>query len=147
MVRFKLRLSQDNNSHEVILDGAAGGIWRDVATFFGKFSSSEGNIPPERRLWSYALAKWELTLMDSGGQGVGQGGGGLSYGELASLSPSATLSRAIMTSRGVEPIDRSGTGVGEVMIPSEISVRFHRGRMTWELLAFQKNGSNAWHSP
>jgi hypothetical protein len=146
-VRCKLLLTQDNNSVEVILDKITGAAFRDVASFWGKFASSDGNIPPERRQWLFALAKWELSLMDGGGPGVGMGGGGLSYGELASLPPSATLSRALMTSRGMKPSDSSGIGVGEVKNPSEISVRFRRGAMTWQLLAFQNPGSNAWNSP
>lgn len=146
-IRCKLLLSQNTNSVEVMLDRPISGVFRDVVTFWGNFSSSEGGIPPERKQWLYAQGKWELTLMDAGGPGVGMVGGGLSFGELASLPPSATLSRARLSPRGVEPIESSGIGTGDVLNASDISVRFHGGRMTWQVLAFQNPGSNAWVNP
>ena len=145
-VRCKLGLSQDTNSVEVVLDKISGASYRDVATFWGKFSSSEGNIPPERKQWLFSLGKFELKLMDGGGPGVGVAGGGLGFGELASLPPSATLSRALLTDQGWRPLGSSGMGVGEVLNGFEISVRFHKGPMTWQLLAFQIPNSNAWQS-
>lgn len=141
-VRCKLLLSQGINSVEVVLDKITGASYRDVATFWGKFSSSEGNIPAERKQWLFSLAKSELTLMDGGGEGVGRVGGGLDYGELASLRPSATLSRAILTDQGWRPL--GSVGVGEVLNGFEISVRFNPGPMTWRLLASQIPDSNAW---
>jgi hypothetical protein len=147
MLRCKLLLSQDNNSLEITLDRMIEGSYYDVFTQWGKFSSSQGNIPPERKLWVHALAKWELKLMDGGGPGIGSVGGGLNFGELAALSPSAILSHATMTSRGVEPLDPSDVGVGTILNGFEISVYFHRGQMSWRLLSFQESGSNAWKSP
>jgi hypothetical protein len=145
-VRCKLELSQGGKSLEVMLDRQAGAWFREVATFYGKFSSSEGNIPPERKIWVYSLAKMELRLMDSGGPGVGMGGGGLDYGELAPLTPSAILSNAHLTNRGIAPGGGSGIGAGEVLNGFEISVSFHKGPITWRLLSFQNSGSNVWNA-
>ena len=151
-VRCKLLLSQNNGSLEVVLNPPTAAVLRDVASYWGSFSSLEGGrsaggIPKERKVWLYAQGKWELTLMDSGGPDVGMGGGGLGYGELASLPPAATLSHAVMTPRGVEPSDSSGIGVGQVMKAAEISVAFHPGRMTWKLLGFQERNYSTWKSP
>ena len=151
MLRCRLLLSQDNHSVEITLDRMIGGALSEIFTQWGKFSSTEGNIPVERKLWLHALAKWELWLMDSGGAGIGLGGGGLDFGQLVSEPPAAILSHAGITSRGVEPVDRSGVlsgfGSGTVMNAFEISVYLHRGPMSWRLLAFQVSGSNVWQSP
>jgi hypothetical protein len=146
MIRCKVLLTQGNNSVEITIDKSTGGYLSEGVTQLGKFLSAEGNIPPERKTWVHALAKWELRLIDGGGEGVGMAGGGLKYGELAPLEPSAILSAAWISRRGVEPI---GALVGSGMIKkaAEISVHFKNGPVSWRLQSFQREGSNAWINP
>jgi hypothetical protein len=146
-VRCKLLLTQGDDSLEVVLKSPSSATYQDLATFWGSFSSTEGTIPPERKAWSYAFSRLELTLMDGGGPGVGMVGGGLKYGEMADVPPAATLSRALMANHGMRPSDSSGVGTGEILNPSELYVRFRRGPVKWQLVGYQGEGSNAWKSP
>lgn len=145
-VKCKLQLSQGDTALEVVLRRADSATFQDVATFWGKFSSTEGGVPPERKSWAFAFAKWELRLLDGGGAGVGMAGGGLKYGELASIPPSAVLSHAVMATQGLRPSDSTGVGAGRILNAAELSVRLRNGPVQWKLLSYQSEGSNVWHA-
>jgi hypothetical protein len=146
-LRCKLLLNQNGNTEEVLLEKVTASFLRDGFTFVGAFSSTGGGIAKERKVWIYAVTKFELTLMDSGGPGVGMIGGGLGFGELAALPASAILSRALLTDRGIEANDPTGVGLGTVQNGADISVAYHRGPMTWQLTSFQKRGAGGWFTP
>jgi len=144
-IKCKLRLTQNNHPVDVDLEKAVGTSFIDLVTYWGKCDISEGDIPKERQQWVYTQSNWQLMLLDGGGKGIGMGGGGLEYAELAALGPAAILSRAMVTSRGVESVTE--TGVGEVLKAAEISVYFKPGPMTWQLLAFRNPGQSGWQNP
>jgi hypothetical protein len=146
-VKCKLLLTQADKSLEVILRRLDFATDQDGVTFWGKFASSEGGVPPERKAWAFAVMRSELRLLDGGGAGIGMAGGGLKCGEFAALPPSAVLSHAIMVSHGLRPSDSTGVGPGEVLNAAELSVRLRNGPAQWQLLSYQSEGSNVWHNP
>ena len=146
-VKCKLQLTQGDKSLEVILRRSDSATSQDAFTFWGKFTSSEGGVPPERKAWAFAVMKSELRLMDGGGPGVGMAGGGLKHGELAPLPPSAVLSGAILHPRGLMPLDSTGVGSCQVLSAADLSVRLRNGPVRWQLMSYQSEGSNVWNTP
>lgn len=114
---------------------------KDGFTLIGSFESfPEGNIPIERKVWIFAQSKWELVLKDCGGNGIGQVGGGLKYGEIVSTLPDAILYNAGITTTGFQPI---GAQKGSGMIKNGSAFPgLHQGPVTWELTASMMPGNN-----
>jgi hypothetical protein len=145
--KCKLLLSQNSKSLEITLNGRGGGVDVDSFAFWGSYSSSEGDIRPERKQWLFVLPTLELSLIDAGGPGVGMVGGGLKFGEMAALPPAAVLSHALMDNRGFSPIDSTGTGRGELLSGFAIWVQFNKGPISWEMSSYMPDASNAWVNP
>ena len=115
--------------------------FKDGFTLVGSFESfPEGNIPLERKVWIFTQSKWELVLKDCGGNGVGQVGGGLEYGEMVSTLPDAVLNNAGITTTGFQPI---GAQKGSGMINNGSAFPgLPPGPVTWELTASMMPGNN-----
>ena len=140
--KCKLLLSQGVNSAEIVLNRVAGSAAREGMTFWGAFTSTGGNIPEERRGWVFAYAKWECRLLDAGGPGVGMIGGGMDYHQLAPLEPDAILSGAVMTARGIEPMN-GDTAQGRI-VNSFGFPPLNSGPITWTLVGFVPPGTFVW---
>jgi hypothetical protein len=112
--RCRIAIANKSKIIEIVLLQPLGYFEQEAVTFFGKYTSQGGNIPPERKEWLLALASRELRLIDAGGSGVGMGGGGLTYGEIAAMEPFAILSEAVLTDRGIEPVIRNAAVAGQL---------------------------------
>ena len=142
--KCKLQLTDwASQSIEILIDTIKGAAFQNLVSYWGGVKSDGGLGTQNRMLWFYQFSKRELLILD-GGEGVGYGGGGLEYGQLAPVEPAAILEGALMTPRGIEPWATSGIGVGELKHPNELSVIPHAGKMTWRLTASLQAGTNKW---
>lgn len=146
-IRCKIELSQGSNSVELELLPPQTGAFTEGMSFWGQYKSAGGNIPEERRGWLFALTAWELRLIETPSNGVGMGGGGLEYAELAPLEPVAFLSNACMTDRGIEPLVRGGAAQGRLESGFAINVSLNKGPISWRLSGYKIEGASAWQSP
>jgi hypothetical protein len=145
--KCKLLLFQGGNSVEIVLNRPTGFASREGMTVWGTYTSNGGSIPPDQRRWLFAMAKWECRLMDAGGPGIGMGGGGLGYAELAPVPPAAILSMAGMTDRAIEPMSRGNTAQGRIDNGFAIGSPLNKGPITWNLEAFQAEGTSFFQTP
>lgn len=150
MHRCRIEIANAAMKVEIILEETDSFALQNGLTLWGKYSTKPkdaGNVPPERKGWLYALTARELRLIDMGGPGVGMVGGGLGFGELAPLAPFATLSDALMTSRGIEPMIPHAPGKGWLDIGAALDSSLTRGPVTWRLSGYRQSSSNIWVDP
>ncbi len=145
--RCKITIANGSKMVEIVLLQPDGYLEQEGVTFFGKYTSAEGNIPPDRRGWGFVVASRELRLADTGDRDTGMVGGGLDFMETAPIPPFAILSQAGLTDRGIEPVIRNSTAAGQLKSGFALGVALNSGPVTWRLSGYKRAGSSAWVDP
>jgi hypothetical protein len=141
--KCKITISQGAESADIILTQLESAAVAQGITFCGKVASKSGNMGQGR--WLLEVSTFELKIVDADGAGVGIGGGGMDYGDLAPLEPVAILSRAVMTPQGVEAL--GGSARGWLFSGFAIDVRLGKGVVSWGLTGVGQNGDSGWRRP